>query len=57
MSKEIWTVWVGGSEVNDHYLTLDEAKMVQESWLLHGYDDVHIRSITSDRNTNRGETK
>ena len=55
MIKEIWTVWVGGSEVNDHYLTLDEAIMVQESWLLKGYEDVHIRSITSDKNGNRGE--
>jgi len=50
MSKEIWTVWVGGSEVNSHCLTLNEAKLVQESWLVLGYDDVHIRNITLDRN-------
>ena len=41
-TTNIWSVWVGGSEINDNLLTLDEAKQVAEQWLASGYDDVHI---------------
>jgi hypothetical protein len=38
MSK--WTVWVGGTEVNDFYLTEAEAKEIAQAWKDKGYDEV-----------------
>ena len=35
-----WTVWVGGSEVNSHLLTYDEANYIKGYWIGQGYDDV-----------------
>lgn len=44
MSK--YTVWVGGTEVNDYYLeTRKEAERVAEVWLDENYDDVQIEEI------------
>jgi len=40
-----WTVWVGGSEVNDHYLTYDKAKSIARFWKDEGYDDVKIQEV------------
>ena len=55
MNTKTWTVWVGGSEVNDHNLTLEEARTVANSWLSKGYEDTYIDNITWDNN--EGETK
>lgn len=41
----MYTVWVGGVEVNDHYLTLDRAKMLAFEYQIDGYDDVIIEEI------------
>jgi hypothetical protein len=38
----IWSVWVGGSEVNDHSLTKDKAESVAQDWKDEGYDDVQV---------------
>ena len=38
----MWSVWVGGSEMNSNLLTESEAIFVASSWLLRGYDDVAI---------------
>ena len=40
-----FTVWVGGVEVNDHYLTEDEAKELVEEYEMDGYDDVVMEEI------------
>jgi len=40
-----WTVWVGGIEVNDHYLTYDKAKSTAKFWKDEGYDDVKIQEV------------
>ena len=37
-----FSVWVGGVEVNDNLLTLDEAQRIAKNWLDDGYDDVQI---------------
>ena len=37
-----FSVWVGGVEVNDNLLTLDEAQRIAKNWLDGGYDDVQI---------------
>jgi hypothetical protein len=39
----VWTIWVGGSEVSDYYLTtLEKAETVALLWQQAGYDDVVI---------------
>lgn len=39
-SKKTWTVWVGGGEVNDHYLSKAEAEVLRDKYIADGYDDV-----------------
>lgn len=41
----MWTVWVGGSEVNNYYRTKEEAQELAEVWKNDGYDDVRIRKV------------
>ena len=43
MSK--WTVWVGGGEVNDYYLTQDEAQKLAQAYKDDDYDEVVIEEI------------
>jgi len=38
----MWSVWVGGSEVNSHVLTHDQAISIACEWYSDGYDDVQI---------------
>ena len=42
-----YSVWVGGSEVNTHYLTRDNAERIAEAWKLSGYDDVTIEEVSA----------
>jgi len=37
-----YSVWVGGTEVNDYLLTLDDATMLAYEWSERGYDEVGI---------------
>ena len=37
-----FSVWVGGSEVNTHYLTRDNAERIAEAWRILGYEDVAV---------------
>jgi hypothetical protein len=46
MSKKTYTVWVGGSEVNDSYLTKKEAENLAFEYKADGYDDVIIENIS-----------
>lgn len=39
---EKYSVWVGGTEINDHYLTKVQAQQCVEYWTNEGYDDVAI---------------
>lgn len=40
-----YSVWVGGSEVNDYYLTKEQAEYLAEEYKEDGYDDVVIEEI------------
>ena len=44
MEKE-FTVWVGGTEVNDYLLTEVEALALADEYLDDGYDDVIVENI------------
>lgn len=46
MSK--WTVWVGGGEVNSHYLEEHQAKDIAQAWIDKGYDDVVVEEIVGE---------
>ena len=46
MDSLTWTVWVGGSEVTDHCVTLATARLIAESWLSKGYKDTYIDNVT-----------
>ena len=41
-----WTVWVGGIEVNDYYLTKEEADDLADEYRADGYDDVVVEQVT-----------
>jgi hypothetical protein len=38
-----WSVWVGGSEVNDYLLRLQDAQDLANSYEREGYTDVALR--------------
>ena len=44
---EMYTVWVGGVEVNDCLLTKEDAEILAQKWLDDGYDrnDVIIEKV------------
>lgn len=46
--KSIYTVWVGGIEVTDEYLTEAEANKLVTKYEDEGYDDVRIEQICQD---------
>lgn len=37
-----YSVWVGGVEVNDYYLTKEQAEELAELYKADGYDDIEI---------------
>ena len=44
MSK--WTVWVGGGEVNSHYLQEHQARDIAQAWIDKGYDEVVVEEVS-----------
>lgn len=40
-----YSVWVGGVEVNDSYLTREAAATIAEEYSNDGYDDVQIEVV------------
>jgi hypothetical protein len=40
-----YTVWVGGVEVNDFYLSWTEAVMIATEFMSEGYRDVQIERV------------
>lgn len=38
----VFTVWVGGVEVNDHYVTRGQAETLAAEWRAKGYDNVAV---------------
>ena len=41
----MYSVWVGGSEVNDTYLDHKSALRIADVWIERGYDDVIVEQI------------
>ena len=41
-SEMEYTVWVGGTEVNDNWLTYDEALTLYDKYKAQGYDDIEL---------------
>jgi hypothetical protein len=41
-----YSVWVGGSEVNDYYLTKENADSLAQKWIAEGYDDVMVEEVS-----------
>lgn len=39
---KLWSVWVGGVEVNDYYLTLEQAQELANQYQDDGYNEVAI---------------
>jgi hypothetical protein len=46
-----YTVYVGGAEVNDYYLSKDEAWELADEWELDGYNDVEVAEVEIDNET------
>jgi len=43
-----YTVFVGGAEVNDWYLTWGQAVLLSQSYEVQGYDDVAIVCVSTN---------
>ena len=42
----VYSVWVGGSEVNDYYIEdIDKAEALADRWKGRGYDDVAVEVV------------
>ena len=39
----MYTVWVGGTEVTDNYVTFGEAYLIYEKYRRKGYDDIIVQ--------------
>ena len=44
-NEKIYTVFVGGTEVNDYYLSQEEANRLAEEYREDGYTDVEIIKV------------
>jgi len=42
-----YTVWVGGIEINDYYLTIEQAKNLEQIYIAQGYEDTTIEERTT----------
>ena len=53
--KEVrkYTVWVGGTEVTDHFVTYTTAKNIFADYTKQGYDDVVIQSRRQNSDKNK----
>ena len=56
MIEDKWTVWVGGTEVNDYALTYEQAQELSEQYRLWGYDDVEVDEYRSEPYEERKRT-
>jgi hypothetical protein len=42
-TPKVYSVWVGGVEVNDYYLTREKALRVEAAWKDYGYPEATLR--------------
>ena len=40
--QNVFSVYVGGSEINPYYLSRDSAELIAQVWKGMGYDDVQV---------------
>jgi hypothetical protein len=53
---DLYSVWVGGGEINSFYLTKEQAERVAKAWRNWGYTDAAIRLEKEHKLTNeKGE--
>jgi len=45
INEKKWCVWVGSVEVNDYYLTYNNARNLADEYIDDGYDDVILERI------------
>lgn len=50
MEQKIYTVWVGGIEVNNYLLTKEEADYLANEYRDVGHDDVVVESVEKSTN-------
>ena len=41
--RKKYTVWIGGTEITDHFVNYTAAKLLLENYKRQGYDDVVIQ--------------
>ena len=46
MSERLYTVWVGGGEVNNYLMTKENAEKLAQEYIDDGYDEVQIEEVT-----------
>lgn len=44
----VWSVFVGGTEVNDYYLTLSQAEELADDYEEDGYDEIYLVSTDGE---------
>jgi hypothetical protein len=49
-TPQLYSVWVGGGEINSFYLTKEQAERVAKAWRNHGYTDATIREEKGEQN-------
>jgi hypothetical protein len=42
-----YSVWVGGGEVNSHYLNRSDAERIASAWRSMGYDDAVVEEVVN----------
>jgi hypothetical protein len=48
MNKAVYSVWVDGVKVNDHYLTKSGSATLAEEYSNNGHTDVYITATKED---------
>ena len=45
----LYTVWVGGTEVNDYYFdSIHKARLLARQYVIEGYTDVYVESFKKE---------
>jgi hypothetical protein len=47
VSRHRYSVYVNDVEVNNHFLTYDQAETLADSYRANGYDDVYVEEMIS----------
>jgi hypothetical protein len=53
-TRHRYSVFVNDCEINNHFLTYDQACKLADDWQANGYEDVHVEEMVSDPGTELG---